>query len=250
MASPSRRLSDSPVRVAEQQRWLVTGASRGIGRAIAERAAQTGAKVAGLARSNASGEDEGGILSLTADVTDDDSVAAAVEELAGNWGGIDVVINNAGLHRGGLVERIASDDFSSVLATNVSGPLNVVRACLPHIPEEGGSIVNIGAVVGMRGFAGDVAYGTSKAALAGMTRVLAVELARRSVRVNLVIPGFVSTEMTADVPEKARDRIVAEIPLGREGTPAEIAEVVWWVAQSPYMTGSTIATDGGLMAKL
>ena len=189
-------------------------------------------------------------LLLAADVTDAASLEAATAQVAKAWGGIDVLVNNAGLHRGGLADRIPMDDFNSVLTTNVNGPLNAVRAALPHVPETGGAIVNIGAVVGMRGFTGDVAYGTSKAALAGMTRVLAVELARRNICVNLVLPGFVSTEMTAEIPERAREKIVEDIPLKREGTAEEIAEVVYWVAQSRYMTGSTIATDGGLMAKL
>src|SRR5262249_32980129 len=132
---------------------------------------------------------------------------------------------------------------------NLSGPFHAIRAALPHM-NDGGSIVNIGAVVGLRGFAGDSAYGASKAGLSGLTQVLAMELARRGIRVNLVVPGFVSTEMTAGVSEKAREKLVARIPLRREGKAEEIAEVVWWVAGSTYMTGSTIATDGGLMCGL
>ncbi|HEX2795108.1 MAG TPA: SDR family NAD(P)-dependent oxidoreductase [Croceicoccus sp.] len=234
------------------QRWLVTGASRGIGFAIAMAALAGGGRVAFLSRGGTelpAGHD-GRALALRGDVTRPADMQAAADTLGRQWGGIDVLVNNAGLHRGGRVDRIDLADFDSVLTTNVSGALNAVRACLPHFPDEGGAIVNIGAVVGMRGFAGDVAYGTSKSALSGMTKVLAIELARRAIRVNLVLPGFVSTEMTAELSAKARERIVEDIPLRREGTPEEIAQVVWWVAQSPYMTGSTIATDGGLMARL
>ncbi|MDR7101117.1 SDR family NAD(P)-dependent oxidoreductase [Croceicoccus sp. BE223] len=234
------------------QRWLVTGASRGIGFAIAMAALNGGGRVAFLSRGGAElpqGHD-GRAMALRADVTKPADLQAAAEALSERWGGIDVLVNNAGLHRGGRIDRIDDADFASVLDTNVSGPFNAVRACLPHFPDAGGAIVNIGAVVGFRGFAGDVAYGTSKMALEGMTKVLAVELARRGIRVNLVLPGFVSTEMTAELSPTARESIVQDIPLRREGTPEEIAQVVWWVAQSRYMTGSTIATDGGLMARL
>ena len=239
---------------ASPRRWVVTGASRGIGRAIAERVLASGDRVCLMARNanitmiaNELGERAMGVA---ADVTDPEQVQQCFDAVTESWGGIDVLVNNAGLHRGGLVDRIALDDFAAVLDTNVKGPLNTIRNCLPHFPASGGAIVNIGAVVGMRGFAGDVAYGSSKAAIAGMTQVLAVELARRGIRVNLVIPGFVSTEMTAEIPEKARARIIEDIPLRREGSAEEIADVVFWVAGSSYMTGSIVATDGGLMCKL
>ena len=173
----------------------------------------------------------------------------ACEQVAREWGGIDVLVNSAGLHRGGKVESLSLDDWDDTLATNLTGPLNVVRAALPHM-KDGGAIVNVGAVVGFRGFPGDSCYGASKAGLSGLTNVLAVELARRGIRVNLVVPGFVMTEMTAGVSEKAREAIVAKIPLRRMGEAAEIADVCYWVAGSTYMTGSTIFTDGGLMCGL
>lgn len=235
----------------EGQRWLVTGASRGIGKAIAEAALARGSRVAMLARSESDHDDhDGRALVLRGDVTDHQLMGDVAAQIGDAWGGIDVLVNNAGLHRGGLVDRIDLDDFEAVVKTNLNGPLNTVRAMLPHFGKEGGSIVNIGAVVGFRGFAGDAAYGSSKMALAGLTQVLAAELARRAIRVNLVIPGFVSTEMTAEIPANARERLDKKIPLGRQGTPEEIAEVIWWVAQSTYMTGSTVATDGGLMCGL
>ncbi len=235
----------------ENQRWLVTGASRGIGRAIGEAALARGSRVAMLARGDIVQEDHGDrALLIRGDVTDHQSMADVAATIKAEWGGIDVLVNNAGLHRGGLVDRIDFEDFDEVVKTNLNGPLNTIRSMLPHFGKEGGAIVNIGAVVGFRGFAGDAAYGSSKMALAGLTQVLAVELARRAIRVNLVIPGFVSTEMTAEIPANARERLEKKIPLGRQGTPAEIAEVVWWVAQSTYMTGSTVATDGGLMCGL
>lgn len=238
------------------QRWVVTGASRGLGKAIAQAAHEAGGRVACLSRRADGGDEEADerMLHVAADVTDPDSLARAAGRIAAAWGGVDVLVNNAGLHRGGLVDRLDLGDFESVISTNLFGPLHAVRAFLPLFPahgedDAGGSIVNIGAVVGLRGFSGDVAYGSSKAGLAGMTRVLAIELARRAIRVNLVLPGFVSTEMTADISQKARERIIADVPLQREGTPEEIAKVVWWVANSRYMTGSTVATDGGLLCK-
>ncbi|MBE1527145.1 NAD(P)-dependent dehydrogenase (short-subunit alcohol dehydrogenase family) [Sphingopyxis sp. OAS728] len=238
---------------SEQRRWVVTGASRGLGLAIARLAASKGDKVALVARgadidaqAKAIGADA---IGLTADVTDPAAVAGLCAEVVERWGGIDVLINNAGLHRGGLVGALAQDDWQAVIDTNLTGPFNFVRAALPHLGE-GASIVNIGAVVGLRGFSGDAAYGASKAGLVGLTQVLAVELARRGIRVNLVIPGLTSTEMTNGISARAKAKLVAGIPLGREGTAEELADVVWWVAGSPYMTGSIISNDGGLLCRL
>ena len=236
-----------------QRVGVVTGASGGFGLAIARLAASKGDKVALVARgkdidtrAKTIGENAIGIV---ADVTDPASVTRACAEVAERWGGIDVLVNNAGLHRGGLIGALAQDDWQAVLDTNLSGPLNFVRAALPYLGE-GGSVVNIGAIVGLRGFSGDAAYGASKAGLAGLTQVLAVELARRGIRVNLVIPGMTSTEMTAGISARAKAKLVAAIPLGREGTAEELADVVWWVAGSPYMTGSIISNDGGLLCRL
>lgn len=237
----------------ERKVWVVTGGSRGFGRAVAERAAAAGACVAIIARGpeveTAAREIGGETIGLTADVSNRDHVAAAFAAIAERWGRVDVLVNNAGLHRGGLIEQIDEGDWSDVLATNLSGPFHTIRSALPLMEEEG-SIVNVGAVVGFRGFAGDVAYGASKAGLAGMTQVLAVELARRGIRMNLVIPGFVETDMTAAVSARARARLLQRIPLGRPGTLDEIAEVICWVAEARYMTGSIVATDGGLMCSL
>lgn len=233
--------------------WVVTGGSRGLGRAVAQRAADAGACVAILARGpeveSAAREIGGDTIGLVADVGEADQVASAFETIAERWGRVDVLVNNAGLHRGGLINKIGEDDWSAVLGTNLSNPFNTIRSALPLMAQEG-SIVNVGAVIGFRGFAGDVAYGSSKAGLAGMTQVLAVELARRGIRVNLVIPGFVDTEMTAAVSERARKRLLERIPLGRPGTADEIADVIYWVAEARYMTGSIVATDGGLMCSL
>lgn len=190
-----------------------------------------------------------GAIFRRADVTLPDALKSAIDEAAAELGGIDVVINNAGLHRGGRVGAIAMDDWEATIATNLTGALQVVRAALPHISGEA-AIVNVGAVVGFRGFPGDSCYGASKAGLAGLTQVLSAELAPRGVRVNLVVPGFVMSEMTKTVSGRARQGIIAKIPMGRMGEAEEIADVVWWVAGSSYMSGSVIVTDGGLMGSL
>lgn len=233
--------------------WVVTGGSRGLGRAIAEHAAAKGDRVAILARNGnveaVAREIGDTVVGVKADITRPDDLRAAAESLAADWGHIDVLVNNAGLHRGGLVDQITEEDWQDVLSTNLSGPFGMIRAVLPYMGA-GGSIVNVGAVVGFRGFPGDSAYGASKAGLSGLTQVLAVELARRQIRVNLVVPGFVSTEMTAGIDEKARKKLHQRIPMRREGHPEEIADVVWWVAGSTYMTGSIIITDGGLSCAL
>ncbi len=235
------------------RRWIVTGGSRGIGLATARFVASRGDRVAILARSidvdglaDAVGCDG---LVVSADVSDPDSVATAMTRVAKQWDGIDVLVNNAGLHRGGKAAELSLDDWQAVLATNLSGPLHCVRAALPHM-RAGAAIVNVGAVVGFRGFPGDSAYGSSKAGLAGLTKVLAIELARDDVRVNLVIPGLVITEMTSELDERAREKLVGKIPLRRLGEAEEIAEVIWWVAGATYMTGAVIPTDGGMMCAL
>lgn len=234
------------------KRWIVTGGSRGLGLAVARIAQQNGDRVAVLARREdprmreALGTDA---LFVQTDVSQPESVNAATARVAAEFGGVDVLVNNAGLHRGGKVDRLALDDWNAVLATNLGGPLHCVRAVLPHMGA-GGSIVNIGAVVGLRGFPGDSMYGASKAGLAGLTQVLAAELAKRSIRVNLVIPGFVLTDMTAEVNEKAQALLLQRIPLGRFGAEDEIARVIWWVAGSTYMTGAIVPTDGGMLCQL
>ncbi len=235
------------------RRWLVTGASRGIGRAIAAIASSKGERVCFVGRSAAIGSIAAAIsenaIGIRADITNPADLARLAEEVGAQWGGIDVLINNAGLHRGGTLDRLVDEDWEATLATNLTGPMRLVRAMLGQM-SPGGSIVNIGAVVGFRGFPGDSSYGASKAGLTGLTHVLAAELARRQIRVNMVVPGFVMTEMTSGVSERARDAIVARVPLQRMGTPEEIAEVCWWVAGSTYMTGSVVFTDGGLMCNL
>jgi len=226
--------------------WLVTGGSRGIGRAIVEQALAGGDRVAVLARNPEKTSSEAQ-LNLAADVSDESQLHTAIEQVIANWGSLDVVVNNAGLHRGGKASRLDLEDWDAVLQTNLSGALKVIRAAEPHL-EQGASIINIGAVVGFGGFPGDAAYASSKAGLAGLTRALAIEYASRGIRVNLVIPGLVLTDMTSGLSEKAMDSMRAMIPLGRLGEAKEIAEVVHSVAAATYMTGAFIPVDGGMMS--
>jgi NAD(P)-dependent dehydrogenase (short-subunit alcohol dehydrogenase family) len=238
---------------AVSRRWFITGASRGLGRAIASIALERGDRVCLVARDKGIVEIAKGLgsnaMGVAADVSRAEEVQAACEAMGQQWGGIDVLVNNAGLHRGGRVDTLAIEDWEQSLATNLTGPMRTIRSALPHM-SEGGAIINIGAVVGFRGFPGDSCYGASKAGLAGLTQVLGVELAKRGIRVNLVVPGFVATEMTNGLSDRARDSIIAKIPLARIGAAEEIADVCWWVAGSTYMTGSVIMTDGGLMCSL
>ena len=235
----------------QERVWVVTGASRGIGRAVAERISAAGDRVAVVAR----GETVDAIadslgercLACRGDVSDADSMTAVMERVTARWGRIDVVVNNAGCHRGGRVGRLAIDDWQQVLDTNLSGALHTIRAADPYL-EAGAAIVNVGAVVGFRGFPGDSAYAASKAGLAGLTRALAIELAPRGITVNLVIPGLVLTEMTSGLSDKARETLRNTIPLARYGEADEIADVVTWVGRASYMTGAFVPVDGGLLS--
>ncbi len=231
--------------------WLITGASRGIGHALAARAIGAGDRVALLARGEAVHAAAAALgdraLGVQADVADPASVEAAVATVVDKFGRLDVVVNNAGLHRGGKVGRLALEDWQAVLDTNLTGSLNVISSAREHL-QAGSAIVNVGAVVGFRGFPGDAAYGASKAGLSGLTRALAIELAPKDIRVNLVIPGLVLTEMTGGLSDKALDSLRATVPMGRYGEADEIAAVIEWVARSSYMTGAFVPVDGGLMS--
>jgi 3-oxoacyl-[acyl-carrier protein] reductase len=228
--------------------WLVTGGTRGIGRAVVDQAVKAGDPVAVLARAPADepyASDD--VLEIPTDVTDTAAVGEALTRARDHLGAVAVVVNCAGVHRGGRIADLDRTRWDEVLTTNLTGAYEVSHAAVPHLAA-GAAIINVGAVVGFRGFPGDSAYASAKAGLAGLTRSLAVELAPSGVRVNLVVPGFVDTAMTATVSAAARRRIVAAIPAGRIGTAEEIAEVVLSVARSTYMTGAVVPVDGGLLA--
>lgn len=229
--------------------WLVTGASRGIGEAIARLAAAEGARLALVARSEAVERiaAELGAVAIRADLSVDGEPERVAAEAAERLGGLDVIVNNAGIHRGGRIEKLAEDDFESVLKLNLVVPFRLVRAASPQLGD-GGAIVNIGAVVGLRGFPGDAPYGAAKAGLWGLTQVLALEFARRKITVNYIAPGFTETELTAAVPKRGRELILSGIPLRRTASPEEVARVVCFVAAQPYMTGAMVPIEGGLLA--
>ncbi|MCH5642145.1 MULTISPECIES: SDR family oxidoreductase [unclassified Gordonia (in: high G+C Gram-positive bacteria)] len=228
--------------------WIVTGGSRGIGRAVVERVTAQGDHVISLARGVATSPftHPQRVMEIKTDVTDSDSVGRAMKTVAEEYGSAHALINVAGVHRGGRIDDLTRESWDLVLATNLTGAFEMSRAAVPLL-ESGSAIVNVGAVVGLRGFPGDVAYGSAKAGLSGMTQVLAAELAPRNIRVNLVVPGFVDTDMTSGLSERARARIVSSIPAGRTGKPEEIAQVIVDVAGATYMYGATVPVDGGLL---
>lgn len=237
--------------------WLITGASRGIGAAIARRAVNRGDRVVLVARgeaveafANELKEGGGEAVAIRADLTADGAATRIARDAATAFGdGIDVLVNNAALHIGARIGKLDPADYEAVIEAGLIGPFRLCQATLPHMGE-GGAIVNIGAVVGRRGFPGDTPYGSAKAGLEGLTRSLAIELARDQITANVVVPGFTETEMTGELDERAREKIIKGIPLRRPAEADEIAQVVEWVSDSRYMTGSIVHVDGGLGARL
>lgn len=231
--------------------WLITGGSRGIGLAVAHRALNRGDRVVIVSRSqfedHAVAENADRCLCLQADVGNKDQLKELLDRVNTQWGRVDVVVNNAGLHRGGRLSKLAESDWQDVLNTNLTGAMNVIKACHPLLGERA-SIINVGAVVGFRGFPGDSAYAASKAGISGLTRALAIEYAKKGITVNLVIPGLVLTEMTSGLTEKSLKSMCAMVPMQRYGEADEIAEVIEWVSASRYMTGAFVPVDGGLMS--
>ena len=236
---------------------LVTGGGRGIGRAIVELFARDGAEVAFFYRGNAAAAAEvveqarAAGLKVKAeqvDVTDAKAVGAAVERLAGEWGRIDVLVNNAGVIRDNLLGLLEDEDIRVVLETNVGGVFNVTRAVVPHmIARRAGKIVNLSSVSGEKGGRGQTNYAASKGAINAFTRALAVELAPRKITVNGVAPGVIETEMSQAVRDLAGDEVKGRILLRRFGQPQDVAHAVWFLASrfADYVTGEVLHVDGG-----
>ncbi len=235
---------------------LVTGASRGIGRAIAERLAGRGAKLACVAtsaenaRATAAACEAQGVeaRALGVDVADTEGVAALVDQVQKELGGLDVLVNNAGITRDQLMLRMSEEDFDRVIQVNLKGAWNFTRAAARTLLKSKGRVVNIASVVGVTGNAGQANYAASKGGLIAFTRSLAQEFAGRGVCVNAVAPGFVETDMTAELTRASADEILARIPLKRAGTPAEIALAVEYLVGpgGAYVTGQTLVIDGGM----
>jgi 3-oxoacyl-[acyl-carrier protein] reductase len=225
---------------------VVTGANRGIGLAIATSLKASGVDVIATYRS---GTAPAGFKSVVMDVTSVESVDAAFSQIEDQWGIPDVIVMNAGITKDTLVLRMSEEDFTSVVDANLSGAFRVAkRATKGLLKNKRGRLIFIGSVVGSVGAAGQVNYSASKAGLVGMARSFARELGSRSITANVVAPGFVETDMTAELDDKRRAEIAAQVPLGRFCTAEEIADVVTFLAseKASYITGAVIPVDGGL----
>ncbi|MDY7543954.1 3-oxoacyl-ACP reductase FabG [Cryobacterium breve] len=225
---------------------LVTGGNRGIGFAIAEEFVRQGHRVAVTARSGSGPE---GTLTVRADVTDAASIDAAFTEIEASLGPVEVVVANAGITKDTLLMRMTEDDFTSVIDTNLSGAFRVVkRASKGMLKARFGRIVLISSVVGLYGSAGQVNYSASKSGLVGLARSVTRELGARGITANVVAPGFIETEMTAELSDAVQAEYKKNIPAGRFASATEVAKVVTWLAgdDAGYISGAVIPVDGGL----
>ena len=235
---------------------IVTGASRGIGRAIATMLASQGAAVVAAARADNAAATAAGISAAggqaeaaTVDVTDSSSIEALVAGVLARHGRIDVLVNNAGITRDQLMLRMKREDWDAVLATNLTAAFTATQAVLkPMIRQRAGRIVCVGSVVGQSGNAGQANYAASKAGLIGFAKAVAQEVASRNITVNVVAPGLIETDMTKAITESAHADWAAKIPLKRMGTPADVAAAVCFLAsdEAAYITGQVLAVNGGM----
>ncbi len=243
--------------MSESRIALVTGASRGIGRAIAERLAQAGHTVIGTATTDAGAEAISAWLGengwagegMRLDVADADSVNQVVEAIAGRYGPVTILVNNAGITRDNLLMRMKPEEWAAVIDTNLSSLYRVCKACVRGMMKaRWGRIVNISSVVGAAGNAGQTNYAAAKAGMIGFTKSLAQELGARGITVNAVAPGFIDTDMTRELSDAQRQALLGAIPLGRLGEPADIAAAVAYLVseEAGYVTGTTLHVNGGM----
>lgn len=236
---------------------LVTGGSKGIGRAIVETFLKNGAEVYTLSRTPG---DLAGLEALASeagtqvhyravDVADETAITTLMKEILKESGGLDAVVNNAGITRDGLIARMSADAWNDVLRVNLASAFYICKAVsMSMLSRRGGSIINMSSVVGLHGNAGQTNYAASKAGLIGLTKSLAQELAPRGVRVNAICPGFIGTEMTEQLNEDQKKALFARIPMARMGSTEEIARVALFLASdlSTYVTGQALSVDGGM----
>ena len=241
---------------AEGKIAVVTGASRGIGRGIALALAEAGARVVCASRDLARLETVvaeiaaagGTAYAQVVDVGSRESIEGLISSTVAAHGRIDILVNNAGITRDNLLLRMKQAEWDDVIATNLTSVFIATQAVLkPMLKQRGGSIINVGSVVGLAGNAGQANYAAAKAGLIGFSKSIAREVASRGIRVNVVAPGFIDTDMTHALPEAAKQALLAGVPLGRTGTPQDIAGLVVYLASdaASYVTGQTISVDGG-----
>lgn len=241
-----------------KQTAIVTGGSRGIGRAVAMRLAKDGMNLVINYRGNSAAAEEterlcrelgAEVLLVQGDVSraeDCEKLAAQAKEA---FGRVDVLVNNAGITRDGLLARMTEEDFRAVLDVNLVGPWNMMKAVNRIMMKQRyGRIVNLSSVTGLMGNMGQTNYAAAKAGILGMTKSYAREVASRGITVNAVAPGFIDTDMTEAMPEGAKDKIITGIPMGRTGKPEDVAEAVAFLASEPagYITGEVLRVDGGM----
>ncbi len=241
----------------KDKKAIVTGGGRGIGRAIALALASQGADVAIFDRDEAGAGETAALvgkagraaLALAVDVSRYSEVEEQVNKILDLWGGLDIVVNNAGITRDALLIRMSEEDWDQVLAVNLKGAFNLSRAAVRSMMKQrSGCFVNIASIIGLMGNAGQINYAASKGGLIALTKSLARETASRGIRVNAIAPGFIATEMSGKIPEKIREEMIKSIPLGRMGTPEDVAGAVLFLVSpaGSYITGQVLVVDGGM----
>ncbi|RKU39403.1 3-oxoacyl-ACP reductase [Candidatus Poribacteria bacterium] len=237
---------------------IVTGASRGIGAAIAQRLCETGANVVLCSRTADAVrevaktlEDKGHrVHAMAADISQKADVEALIEETTAQFSQIDILVNNAGITRDTLLMRLKDEDWNAVLQTNLTGTMYCTRAVLrPMIRQKSGRIINISSVVGLAGNAGQANYAAAKAGILGLTKATAKEVGARGITVNAIAPGFITTDMTAQISEQNQKQLLELIPLREFGHPEDVADAVCFLASDAarYITGQTLQVDGGMV---
>jgi 3-oxoacyl-[acyl-carrier protein] reductase len=239
---------------------LVTGASRGIGAVVACRLAQAGAKVGVNYHASLNAASQvvdsinqagGEALLVGGDVSQQESAEAVIKQTVDHWGNIDILINNAGINKDRLLLRMSPEDFDSVIAVNLRGAFLCTRYVMPYlIRQRSGRVINMSSVVGLSGNPGQANYAAAKAGLVGLTKAVAREVASRNVTVNALAPGYITTAMVEELSAETQAKILARIPMGRFGTPEDVAEAVVFLCSdgASYITGQVLTIDGGMIA--